>query len=211
MAESSRPALDVSHLPASAFDSRSPLWWANLLAILIETTTIILVLACYYYVKRNYDHWPPPKVDPMPSMINTDPDLAPGTWQTVLLVASCVPMYLTDMAARKMRRGGVLLGLGLMTPLAALSIWIRWKEFPATHFSWGDNAYASIVWTILVLHLTYILAGVLEFIVMGAWLVVHPIDEKHALDVTLAGGYWYWTAGIWLPVYVTLYWFPRWV
>jgi cytochrome c oxidase subunit 3 len=209
MAEA-RNVLDVSHLPDSAFDARSPLWWGNLFGILIETTTIGLMLATYYYVMRNYDQWPPPKVDPMPSMIDPVPALPPGTWQTIVLVASCVPMYLTDVAARKQRRGGVVLGLVVMMLISAASIWIRFKEFPAMWFSWGDNAYASIVWTLLVLHLTYLLAGALEFVVMAAWVMLHPLDEKHALDVTLAGGYWYWTAGIWLPIYATIYWVPRW-
>jgi heme/copper-type cytochrome/quinol oxidase subunit 3 len=209
MAEANPNALDVSHLPDSAFDARSPLWWGNLLAILIETTTIALMLATYFYVKRNFDQWPPPKADPMPSMIDPLPDLPPGTWLTVLLVASCLLMYLTDLAARKQRRGGVIVGLIVMTLIGAAALWLRFKEFPATRFSWGDNAYASVVWTLLILHLTYLLAGVLEFFIMGLWVILHPLDEKHALDVTLAGGYWYWTAGIWLPVYFTIYWVPR--
>ena len=28
------------------------------------------------------------------------------------------------------------------------------------------------------------------------------------VDVTLAGGYWYWVAGIWIPIYVTIWYGP---
>jgi cytochrome c oxidase subunit III len=205
---SSKAVIDVSALPDSGFDASAPLWWGNLLAILIETTTIILLLTSYYYIRRNFDVWPPPKPDPLPSMVDTRPIRGPGTANTVLLVASCLPMYLTSQAARRKRRWLTVLGLAALFLISLISLWIRCYEFPATHFSWGDNAYASIVWTTLGLHLTYILAGTGEFILMLAWLLVHDIDDKHALDVTLVAGYWYWVAGMWLPVYVTIYFGP---
>jgi hypothetical protein len=31
---------------------------------------------------------------------------------------------------------------------------------------------------------------------LAVWLLRHDIDEQRALDVTLAGGYWYWLAGM---------------
>ena len=206
--EATVPTIDAGRLPHAAMDSRAPLWWGNLLLILIETTTIVLMLTSYYYVRPNFDTWPPPRAEPIPSMLDTTPLRTAGTVNTILLVASCVPMYLTDRAARRKRRWPVVGGLALMLVVGVAATWVRLYEFPATHFSWGDNAYASIVWTTLGLHLTYILAGALEFFIMGVWLLTHDIDDKHALDVTLAGGYWYWVAGIWLPVYVTIYFAP---
>jgi cytochrome c oxidase subunit III len=59
------------------------------------------------------------------------------------------------------------------------------------------------------MHLIYIVGGALEFFIMLVWLLIHDIDDKHALDVTLAGGYWYWVAGMWLPIYATIYFAPR--
>jgi heme/copper-type cytochrome/quinol oxidase subunit 3 len=204
-----RNTLDVSDLPDNAYDSRSPLWWGNLLMMFIETATVILILTMYYYCRRNYETWPPPKTTPLPSMVRPLPDLFWGTCNMVLLVLSCLPMYLTDMAARKQQQLRVVIGLGLMILLSGISLWIRCYEFPATHFSWGDNTYASLVWVILGLHWLYILAGALEFLVMWAWLLVHKIDPKHGLDITLAGGYWYWVAGTWLLLYFTVYFAPR--
>jgi hypothetical protein len=46
--------LDVSSLPDSALDARSPVWWGNLLLICIETTTMVLLIACYFYIRRNF-------------------------------------------------------------------------------------------------------------------------------------------------------------
>ena len=70
-------------------------------------------------------------------------------------------------------------------------------------------AYASTVWTTLVLHGTYQFAAAAEFFIMSVWIVRHGLDEKHALDVTLAGGFWYWVAGTGAIVYAILFWGPR--
>ena len=45
--------LDVSHLPNTAWDEASPLWWGNLLLTFIETTTLAIMLATYFYLRMN--------------------------------------------------------------------------------------------------------------------------------------------------------------
>ena len=139
------------------------------------------------------------------------PGLGAATADVVLMVAACVPMYLTDMAARRKERGKVLAGLALMFVVSLGALAFRAYEFPATKFWWNDNAYASTVWTTLGLAVLYQLAGAAEFFIMALWVLTHDLDEKHALDVTLAGGYWYWVAGTWAIVYAVLYWAPRWM
>src|SRR5215218_5810561 len=112
------PRLDVSTLPDFAFDARAPLWWGNLLMVLIETTTVVLLLASYFYIRRNYEHWPPPRVDRDPPMLHTEPYLGAATVNMLLMVLSCLPMYWTDMAARRKDRQKVVVGLVLMTVVA---------------------------------------------------------------------------------------------
>src|SRR3954470_19171037 len=91
-----RPELDVSALPDSAFDWRDPVWWGNTLLTIIETVTIALMIASYFYVRRNYEVFPPPKVDVSPPIYNTAPRLLAGTINLVLMVLACAPMYITD-------------------------------------------------------------------------------------------------------------------
>lgn len=203
-----RPVIDVSALPDSAWDSQSPLWWGNLLMTLIETTTVVLMLASYYYVRRNYDVWPPPRPD-NPVIIQSHPDKTYATMNLALLVLSCIPMYVTDMAARAKQKTGVMIGLTGMMLFAAISMWLHFREFPGLRFWWNDNAYASIIWSTIGLHIFYVAGAIGEFFIMWLWLMGHDIDEKHALDVTLAGGYWYWVAGIWIPIYVTIWFGPH--
>jgi cytochrome c oxidase subunit III len=204
-----RARLDVSKLPTSGMDERSPLWWGNLLLILIETMTLALMLASYFYLRQNYDQWPPPKVDVHPPILHPVPALGAATADVLLMVLACLPMYWTDMAARRKDRTKVIAGLALMFVVAVVAIALRWHEFFDTHFWWNDNAYASTVWTTLAIHLTYQLAAAGEFLIMGLWVATHKLDEKHALDVTLAGGFWYWVAGTGVVVYAVLFWAPR--
>jgi heme/copper-type cytochrome/quinol oxidase subunit 3 len=225
------PALDVSSLPESAFDWRDPVWWGNTLLILIETTTMSLAFASYFYLRRNFNEsFPPPKVDVVPPIYNTAPDLKIGTIQLAIIVLTCLPMYITDVWARKKMRGGVIAGLVFMFVVGVVTTLFRFIELRGLHpeelhrwhlsflsflqsggvyFWWNDNAYASIVWLILGLHLTYLLAATLEFLIMGAWVITHELDDHHALDVTLAGGYWYWVALMYLLTYGVVYFGPR--
>jgi heme/copper-type cytochrome/quinol oxidase subunit 3 len=137
------------------------------------------------------------------------PKLGAATANVVLMALACIPMYWTDMAARRKERGKVLGGLALMFVVACVAIALRWREFFATHFWWNDNAYASVVWTTLGIAMTYQLAAAGEFLIMGLWTARHGLDSKHALDVTLAGGFWYWVAGTGVILYAVLFWGPR--
>jgi heme/copper-type cytochrome/quinol oxidase subunit 3 len=205
----SRPTIDVSHLPEHGFDWNSPVWWGNLLLMVIETVTISLLLVSYFYVRRNYNVFPPPKVDVFPPIFKTEPNLFWGTLNLSLMALACIPMWITDQFARRMQRPWVIAGLLVMIVIALLTCWIRWKEFHSVYFWWNDNAYASVVWMILGTHATYLIAASLEFLVMGAWVMTHELDDAHALDVTLAGGYWYWLSGIFAIVYAVIYFGPR--
>jgi heme/copper-type cytochrome/quinol oxidase subunit 3 len=149
----------------------------------------------------------------VPPLFNPVPDLPLPTAELILIVLSCIPMYWTDMAARRDDARRVKIGLTFMFLVAATAVTLRFFEMQQSHlkFRWDDNAYGSVIWVILGLHLTYLLAAMLEFFIMGAWVFRHGLDFKHGLDVTLAGGYWYWTAGTWVLCYLTVYFGARWL
>jgi cytochrome c oxidase subunit 3 len=204
-----RRVIDVSGLPDYGWDSSDPVWWGNLLVILIESTTMVLLIVAYFYIRRNFEEWPPPQPNVEPALYKPYPNLPIPTIELGMILAACVPMYLTDMAARKLQRGRVVLGLWFMFLVSVAAIVMRFYEFPGLHFRWYDNAYGSITWVILGTHLTYLLAQAAEFFIMALWLSRKPIDPKHGLDVTLAGGYWYWVAATWIAAYATVYIAPR--
>jgi cytochrome c oxidase subunit 3 len=207
--ETTARTMDVSKLPTSAWDARSATWWGNLLLICIETTTIAIMLSSYWYLRRNFEQWPPPRINYTPFLYDASPGLFWGTLNLVLIVGGCVPMYITNIAARRRDKPTVLLWLAIMLVLGIVTSVVRFYEFPSLHFKWNDNAYGSVMWTILGLHLTYLLGTAAEFFIMWVWVATHPLDDKHALDITLAGLYWYWAAGVWVILYIVVYIQPR--
>src|SRR4051812_3017774 len=96
-----RRVLDVSGLPDKAMDSYAPVWWGNALLIMIESTTVLLLLVGYAYLRRNFQEWPPTQPRTIPPLFHPVPDLPIPTIELILIVASCFPMYWTDMAARR--------------------------------------------------------------------------------------------------------------
>jgi len=210
-----RRVLDVSDLPTSANGSREPVWWGNTLLMFIETTTLVLLVVSYFYLRRNFDGWPPPQPNRLTPLFEHAnwPDLLYPTIELVLMLLSIIPMHFTDRAALRQNARGVNIGLSIMFVIAAAMIAMRFLQMQPTHlkFRWDENAYGSIIWVILGTHLTYLVAAAAEFFIMAAWVMRHGIDFKHGLDVELAGIYWYWVVATWVVCYMVVYFGPRWL
>jgi heme/copper-type cytochrome/quinol oxidase subunit 3 len=231
----SRPTLDVSGLPAESRDSRTPAWWGNALFMLIETSTVALLLASYVYLWRNYPQsgWPPPAAQHDPPLLRPLPDLLFGTLSTAVLLVTVPLMLWVDRACRRQfdaleranaaepaqvkdasvrppaRPAGVLWGMVALFALGAVALALRWKEFPALHVLWNENAYAALVWAMLGLHFVYVAIEVAEVAVMLVWTGLYGLGQNQATDVILTAAYWYWAVGVGLVLYGVVYWFPR--
>jgi cytochrome c oxidase subunit 3 len=204
-----RPSIDVSHLPTGAFDTRSPLWWGNLWLLAIESTMFAILVASYFYIRMNYHEWPPPRVNQEPVLYHTAPDLGIATANMVLLLLSCIPVIWMDRAARRKNQSSVQIGLLIFFAVGIASIILRSYEFRAVHFLWNENAYASVVWTVLGTHLLHLIVATSECLFIATFAFSCPLDESHALDVTVLAVYWYWVVGIWLLLYGIIYFGPR--
>ena len=204
-----RAVVDVTHLPEGALDHRSPIWWGNLLLLLIETTMFVLLAAAYLYIRNNYAEWPPPLPDGPDPLRDTAPDLLIPTINLVLILAGVIPMYYADRAALRMDERGAKLGTLIALILSIVVVVLRGSEFSALHFKWNDNAYASAAWALLFLHLLHQLVILAEDSFMLIWTSLKGLDHSHARDVRVTAIYWYWIAGIWVPLYILIYWGPR--
>ena len=209
MSAAERQVIDVSGLPPVGFDTKSTLWWGNLILLLIETTMFAILVGGYFYARTGFSEWPPPRADRGVHILDPLPALLPGTLNVLLLLLSVVTMGMLDKAARRLdqRRVRVLLAVDLAAIL--LVIVLRAYEFPAMKFKWNDNAYASVVWTLLGMHLLHLIVAAGETAILSAWLFTHKLEEKYAMDVTVGAVYWYWVVGVWLPIYLIIYWAPR--
>jgi cytochrome c oxidase subunit III len=194
--------LDVSHLPGYAFGHRSLMWWGTLGIILIEGTMFILLIATYFYLRNYAQEWPPNLAPP---------DLFYGTLNTVVLLLSGIPNQLYKQAAEKEDLVKVRIWLLVSIVFAIAFIVIRVFEFGVLHCSWDTNAYGSAVWTLLGFHTTHLVTDFLDTLVLTALLFTNKVDGKRFVDVSENAFYWWFVVLIWLPIYVVLYWVPRWL
>jgi heme/copper-type cytochrome/quinol oxidase subunit 3 len=230
-----RPRLDVYHLPSSALDAQHPIWWGNTLLLCVETTLVSWLVVAYFYLRHNFEPWPPPRVNQGLPMLPSAPGLEFATANTVLLLLSVVPMIAVDRIARRRARAevateerpepiipphGGFLPHTMSTPvviflaltlLGGVSTYLRFHEFGDLRFNWHDNAYASVIWSLLGLHLSYIVMSVIEVFLLAVWVWQEGFTVKFALDTTLAAVSWYWTVGVWLVIYAVVFWAPRWL
>jgi cytochrome c oxidase subunit III len=201
--------IDVSELPPAVEDHTSPIWWGNVFLLFIETTMFALVVGSYFYLRMNFTHWPPVRSDV--SLYRTDPDLGFATANLLLLIASCVPMFMVDRACLRMNTVTVRIGMAIMVLTGLGTIALRFLEFSGLKFRWDDNAYSAIIWTILGMHLLHLITGTAENLLMMLWVWLKGLDTRHARDVRVGAVYWYWIAAIWIPIYAIVYFGPRWL
>lgn len=204
-----RTTLDVSGLPKHAFDTKTQLWWGNLFLLFIETTMFGLVVAAYFYFRQNFITWPPPHSDSPPYLLEPVPRLMLPTINLVVIILSVLPMAWADAAARRLDRRAVRTALMFVMLFGATATVLRFYEFRSLIWSWDSNAYGSISWTILALHLVHLIVGTLEDVFLFTWVLWRPLDENHALDITVTAVYWYWVVGTWLVLYPVVYLSPR--
>jgi cytochrome c oxidase subunit III len=195
--------IDVSDLEPHVMDNRSPIWWGNILLLCIETTMFGLLVATYFYIHMNFASWPPPR--PSNSNYATNPQLGYPTLNLLIILASCVPMFIADRACLRRDTRTVRICMSIMVVIGLVTIGLRFLEFDSLQFRWDDNAYAGIIWTVVGMHLLHLVTGTAENFILTLWLWKKGMDDKHARDIRVGAIYWYWIALIWIPLYVMVY------
>ena len=203
---SARPIFDgdLSRLPTHAFGPKSVTWWGVIAFFMIEGTFFVLAMAAYFYLMNQEQLWPPPPVRP--------PDLLAGTLFTLLLLVSEVPNSMVKYAAEKGRLREVRWLLVIMSLVGLVLVVLRGFEFASLNVLWYDNAYGSIVWTLLFLHATHIITDFGDTLVLtGLMFGRHGMEGRRFVDVSENALYWRFVWLAWLPIYALIYWLPRWV
>jgi len=93
----------------------------------------------------------------------------------------------------------------VITPTVVL----RWWELTALGARWDTNAYASAAWTIVGYHASLLLLDVLDTIGLTLFYHTRAMPVKTFSDTTDNSFYWYFTVGIWIPIYLIVYVGPR--
>src|SRR5436190_15964170 len=103
--------LDVSTLPKAVMDHRAPIWWGNVLMLFIESTMFAILLAAYFYIRPNFDSWPPPQSNKLPFELRPLPELGWSTFLLVWLLVAIFPMLWASRCCLSMDARAVRLGM----------------------------------------------------------------------------------------------------
>lgn len=193
--------IDVSGLPTFAFGSRSPLWWGTVCIMVVEGSMFLFGLISYFYLQGAVYEWPPGAT--------RLPGLTFATINTVVLLLSIYPNHKVKQAATKLELEKVRKLLLLMSGAAVLFLVIRAFEFTQLGIMWNDNAYGSILWTMLGLHTVHLLTDAFDTMVMTAMMYRTPVEGRRFVDASENAEYWYFVIVMWLPIYFAVYLYPR--
>ena len=197
-----RRTLDVSALPNHAFGNAGLIWWGTVGFMVIEGSMFVMTIIVYFYLRLRVEAWPPSL---------RDPDLTYATINLALILASAAPNALAKRAAEKFDLRGARLWLSVLTLIGIGNLLLRALEYPALNCRWDDNAYGSIVWLLLSLHTLHLATDVADGAVLLALMFFAPMPKKRFVDVSENSLYWYFIVAWWIPVYLTIYWVPRWL
>ena len=192
---------DVAPLPTVAFGHRTLMWWGTVGFMVIEGWTLALLIASYFYVRQNFDRWPPYQT-PHPSLLVPTINLA-------LMVVSILPTYLADKAARRLDEPGVRRWLTVSSVVALIIPVIRWYELWALNVRWDSNAYGTAAWLVVGTHTTLLLLDVADTVGIALFYWFKRMPIKAMSDVSDNSLYWYFMVLSWIPVYLIVYLGPR--
>jgi heme/copper-type cytochrome/quinol oxidase subunit 3 len=197
-----RRTVDVSRLPEFAFGPQGLIWWGTTGFMIIEGSMFIMALIVYFYLRLKVPEWPPT----LPN-----PGIGYATANILLVFVSCIPNQLAKSAAEKFDLRGARLWLGVLILIGIGNVVLRALEYTQLNCRWDTNAYASITWLLLSMHTIHVATDVVDSGVLWAVIVLEPVTEKRFVDVSENSLYWYFIVAWWVPVYLTVYFAPRWL
>ena len=193
---------DVSDLPTSKSGPSSLTWWGVIGYMVIEGVGFALAFATYFFLMGHEQGWPPEG--------RAAPDVLAGTIFTIVILLSEIPNTIIKRAARKGDARTIRRLMPVMVAVGAALLIIRAFEFNSLNCRWDDNAYASIIWTVLMLHAAHLGTDWMDTVVLWA-LIMTPLgyESRRQVDVDENSLYWRYVWLLWIPVYLLIYWVPR--
>ena len=192
--------IDVSNLPTIAFGSRSPLWWAEMLTIMMLSAVVATLIATYLYLRIGFSSWPGPDAVP--------PSLFLPTICFVVLLIVVAPIYSASKAAQRGERQRSTHGLAITFLLGITFLVLRFSAFNELGVRWYSGVYGSLVWVIMGFHTILTIAatvwtGILLGIALG-----QKDREQQQMGTQINALYWGFLALSWIPFYVLLFVYP---
>jgi len=196
-----RVMVDVRELPTVVFGQRGLLWWGTLGFAAIESMTLILSVATYFYLRRNFQSFPP--------LGYPQPDWIVPTVGAALFLVTLLPAYALKKTAIRLDRRATLVWLVILSIASVVLCGMRALDFVALRVLWMTSAYGSITWVLLGFHGSLLLIEAAEIIGTTALFVRGPVLPRHFPDTCDIGNYWYFLVWSWIPIWFIVFIGPR--
>jgi cytochrome c oxidase subunit III len=177
-----RPVLDVSSLPGLAFGKSNTTWLGNVLYMMIEGTMFALLFASYFYLRTRTDSWPPSQSPPL---------LTYGVINAIVFLLSLIPSRYAQKAAPTGDRGRIRLALAGLAMFAVVNMVLRGFELASLNCRWYDNAYGSIIWSLIGLHTGHLITEFIETASILGIAFTPKMEGTRLADVAINSDYWY--------------------
>lgn len=197
-----RRELNVAGLPTVVFGYRSVIWWGTMGMMLIEGTMFAITIASYFFLRTRSSDWPPGLMPPR---------ITAGSINLALFILSVAPAIWVQKGAEKAELFVSRIGLIIMSGVGLAILIIRIYEFPSLMSTWDANAYASITWMLLGLHTVHLATDWVDTVVLTVMMFTQHVNGKRFMDVSENSDYWYFVVLTWIPIYLVIYWVPRWL
>jgi heme/copper-type cytochrome/quinol oxidase subunit 3 len=158
--------------------------WGLLLFVATEATLFGTLIATYFYLRFNTPRWPPPGVE--------EPKVALPLVLTGILVATTIPVFLADRAARagSARLTWLLFSLALLVQAGYFGIQVHEFVGDLDKFKPSGSAYGSIYFTLIGAHHAHVVVGMaIELWLL--WKLVGGLTNYRLVGVRVAAFYWY--------------------
>ncbi len=170
--------------------------WGMLLLIATEAALFATLLASYYFLRFRSAEWPLGGIAP--------PDVLHPSLLTGVLVATSVPMAIAGRAARQGRARATWLALfgALFVQAGYLAMQIHDLVDSLHSFGGGENAYASIYYTLIGVHHVHVAIGML--LIVGLLIkLARGLTNYRVIGVRAVALYWYFTNAVAVAVLLT--------
>ena len=193
---------DVAELPTHAFSYRSLTWWGIIGFMVIEGVAFAMAIAAYFFLMSQEQSWAPRPWEP--------PNFIAGTLFTIVMLLSEIPNTMVKKAAESYDVGRVRRLMPWIVAIGVLLLILRGFEFNSLNILWYENAYGSILWTLLLLHTVHIGTDWVDTVVLWRLMKTpHGEEPRRLVDTDENALYWRFVWLTWLPIYALIYWVPR--
>lgn len=181
--------------------SRSVAWWGMVTVIATESMLFAGLLSSYGFLRASSNHWPPPGIP--------KPELMPIGLYSGLLIASSIPTIWGERGIKRGRQWQLRAGLLVAWLMAAAFVVQSLVDFQKLDFGWADNAYGSVYYTTVGLHLVHVIVALILSIGVQTKAWMNRFDKDHHASVEIVGLYWHFVDGVWVVVFASLFLSPH--